>query len=56
MYAKLKGLKFKPSKEKEKKNKISIFIDNLEEKHPEIKRAIVQNYTKSFAEHADKNN
>jgi len=52
LYAKLRGLKFKSSKskEKEKKNKISIFIDNLEEKHPEIKRAIIQNYTKTFAE------
>lgn len=52
LYAKLRGLKFKNSKSKgkEKKNKISIFIDNLEEKHPEIKRAIVQSYTKSFAE------
>lgn len=52
LYAKLKGLKFKKPKpwEKRKKDKISIFIDNLEKKHPEIKRAIVQNYTKSFAE------
>ncbi len=51
LYAKLKNLKFKKIKNKEKKDKISIFIDNLEEKHPEIKRAIVQNYTKSFDEH-----
>lgn len=42
LYAKLKKLKFK--KIKEKKNKISTFINNLEKKHPEIKRAIVNSY------------
>jgi len=39
LYAKIKKLKFK--NEKEKKNKIGNFIDELEIKHPEIKRAIV---------------
>lgn len=42
IYAKLKGLKFK--KIKEKKDKISEFIYELEKKHPEIKRAIVKSY------------
>lgn len=39
LYAKIKKLKFKIIKEK--KDKISSFIDELEEKHPEIKRSIV---------------
>jgi len=39
LYAKIKKLKFK--KIKEKKDKISSFIDELEKKHPEVKRAIV---------------
>lgn len=42
LYAKIKKLKFK--KEKEKKDKISKFIDELEKKHPEIKRAILNSY------------
>ena len=42
LYAKLRNLKFK--KTKEKKNKISEFIEGLEKKHPEIKRAIVNSY------------
>ncbi|MBU2104510.1 MAG: hypothetical protein KKF67_01905 [Nanoarchaeota archaeon] len=42
LYAKLKKLKFKVSKEK--KNKIEKFLDELEEKHPEVKRAIVNSY------------
>jgi len=40
LYAKLKKLKFK--KTKEKKDKISEFIDGLEKKHPEIKHAMIQ--------------
>ncbi len=44
LYAKIKKLKFK--KTKEKKDKISSFIDELEEKHPEIKRAIVNGILK----------
>ena len=39
LYAKLRKLKFE--KIKERKNKIGKFIDRLEEKHPEVKRAIV---------------
>ena len=46
LYAKLKNLKFK--KRKEKKNKISNFIDSLEKKHPEIKRAIVNSFLKIY--------
>ena len=42
IYAKLKKLKFE--KDKTTKNKISKFIDELEKKHPEIKRAIVKGY------------
>lgn len=39
LYAQIKNLKF--SRKGEKENKIKIFLDNSEEKHPEIKRAIV---------------
>jgi hypothetical protein len=39
LYAKIKNLKFK--EENKKKNKIEIFIDNFEKKHPEVKRAVV---------------
>lgn len=46
LYAKLKNLKFK--KEKKEKDKISSFIDKLEKKHPEIKRAIVNSYLKLY--------
>ncbi|MEK6906074.1 MAG: hypothetical protein AABW81_00445 [Nanoarchaeota archaeon] len=42
LYAKLKKLKYKIKKEK--KDKINLFIDDLEKKHPEIKRAIVNSY------------
>jgi tRNA(Ile)-lysidine synthase TilS/MesJ len=42
LYAKIKNLKFKKSKEK--KDELSIFIDDLEKKHPEIKRAIINSY------------
>ena len=44
LYAKFKNLKFK--KGKEIKDKISRFIDVLEKKHPEVKRAIVKGYLK----------
>lgn len=44
LYAKLKKLKFKVFKKN--KNKLSSFIDDLEKKHPEIKRAIVNSYLK----------
>jgi hypothetical protein len=46
LYAKLRNLKFK--KTAEKKDKISVFIDSLEKKHPEIKRAIVNSYLKIY--------
>ena len=46
LYAKLKKLKFK--KKVEKKDKISSFIDDLETKHPEIKRAIINSYLELF--------
>ncbi|MFH1585567.1 MAG: hypothetical protein ABIB79_02280, partial [archaeon] len=42
LYAKLKGLKY--TKPKESKDKISKFIDELEIKHPEVKRAVVGGY------------
>lgn len=42
LYAKIKKLKF--NKIKESKNKLSLFIDELEKKHPEIKRAILNSY------------
>lgn len=42
LYAKLKGLKF--DKVVEKKNKIDVFIDELEKKHLEVKHAIVKGY------------
>lgn len=42
LYAKIKKLKH--DKVKKKKTKISDFIDDLEQKHPEIKRAIVNGY------------
>ncbi len=47
LYAKLKNLKFKVLKEKQK-DKISIFIDELEEKHPELKRAIINTYLELY--------
>jgi len=47
LYAKLKGLKF--TKKKQKKDKISRFINELEKKHPEVKRAIVNSYLNLYA-------
>jgi hypothetical protein len=49
LYAKLKNLKFKI--EKKKKTKLENFIDSLEKKHPEIKRAIVNSYLKIITAH-----
>jgi len=46
LYAKLKGLKFKIKKEKD--SKIGKFIDELETKHPEVKRAVVNSYLKLY--------
>ncbi len=42
LYAKIKKLKFK--KQIEKEDKLSKFVDELETKHPEIKRAIMNTY------------
>lgn len=42
LYAKLKRLNFKEYKKRE--NKIQIFIDKLEKKHPEVKRSIVNGF------------
>ena len=42
LYAKIKRLKF--IEKKIKKDKISLFVEDLEKKHPEIKRAIVNSY------------
>jgi len=44
LYAKLRKLKFK--KEKLKKDKIMNFVDELEKKHLEVKRAVVNSYLK----------
>ena len=44
LYANLKDLKF--IKKKQKKDKILEFVDELEKKHPEIKRAVVNSYLK----------
>lgn len=46
LYAKLRKLKFK--KQKIEKDKISSFIDDLEIKHPEIKRAIINSYLELY--------
>ncbi len=46
LYAKLRKLKFEKSKEK--KDKIGKFVDELEEKHPEVKRAVVKGYLKLY--------
>jgi len=47
LYTKLKGLKF--IKKKETRDKIGDFVDKLEKKHPEVKRAIVNSYLKLYA-------
>lgn len=46
LYAKLRKLKF--GVKKQKKDKISLFINDLERKHPEIKRAIVNSYLELY--------
>lgn len=46
LYARLKNLKFQ--KKKEKKDKIKNFEDELEKKHPEVKRAIVNTLLKFY--------
>jgi len=47
LYAKIKRLKF--SNVKAKKDDISNFIENLEKKHPEVKRAIVNSYLELYS-------
>lgn len=42
LYAKLRKLKFR--KTENRKDKISEFLDDIEKKHPEVKRAIVNGY------------
>jgi len=46
LYAKIKRLKFK--EKTEDKDKISKFINILEEKHPEVKRAVVNSYLELY--------
>ena len=46
LYAKLRKLRF--NQEKIKQDKISSFINSLEKKHPEIKRAIVNSYLELY--------
>lgn len=46
LYAKIKNLKYKRPLKKE--GKIPKFIDDLEKKHPEIKRAIIKGYLDLF--------
>lgn len=43
LYAKLRGLKFKVNRDK-KKDEIVSFVDALEKKHPELRRAVVNSY------------
>lgn len=47
LYAQIKKLKFK--KTKETKDKWTSFIESLEKKHPEIKRAIVNSYLELYS-------
>jgi tRNA(Ile)-lysidine synthase TilS/MesJ len=46
LYAKLRNLKFKA--ETTKSNNLSQFLKNLESKHPEVKRAVVNSYLKLY--------
>lgn len=46
LYAKLRNLKFK--EKKIKKDKISLFIEEMEKNHPELKRAIVNSYLELY--------
>jgi len=47
LYAKLKNLKFK--KISSKKDKLTLFVEDLEKKHPEIKRAILNYYLELYS-------
>lgn len=46
LYAKIKKLKFK--KEKKSGDELSMFVESLEKKHPEIKRAILNSYLELY--------
>src|SRR3989339_1239905 len=46
LYAKLKGLKF--VKKVDKNDKINNFIEELEKKHPEVKRAVINSYLELY--------
>jgi len=46
LYVKLRKLKY--SDAKEEKTKISVFLDGIEKKHPEVKRAIMNYYLKLY--------
>lgn len=47
LYANLRNLRFKNLKEK-RRDKISIFVNEMEKKHPELKRAVVNSYLELF--------
>jgi hypothetical protein len=51
LYGRLRKLKF--NKVKKSNNKLESFIDNLEEKHPELKQAIVKSYLELFSQPAN---
>ena len=46
LYAELKGFKYKEISEK--KNKVFLYFDELEKKHPEIKTSVISSYLKLF--------
>ena len=46
LYAKIRNLIFKP--DKQKFDKIILFVNDLEKKHPEIKQAVLNSYLKLF--------
>ena len=46
LYAKIKRLKFKIVEKK--KDKLSLFVEDLEKKHPEIKQSIIGSYGELF--------
>lgn len=48
LYAKLRRLKFKKSVEKE--DKLSLFVEELEKKHPEIMQSVIASYGEIFGD------
>jgi len=48
LYAKLMGLKFKAVKER--KDRLSVFVNDMEKKHPEIKHSIVKSFLELYQE------